>query len=156
MHIAVTASNNNGSTIARSRATAIVVPPSAPTSSGSTTTSGTAVTATTTTSDVTTTTNTTTTTTPATTTTPTVPPPSQVWTWDAATAPLDPNSAALMQTFLGYAVVNPNLILNDWGVATAETDSASPCYSVPLTDGGPSTRRSASRSDAATQLATAT
>ena len=42
-----------------------------------------------------------------------------------------------MQTFLGYAVVNPNLILNDWGVATAETDSASPCYSVPLTDGGP-------------------
>ena len=78
------------------------------------------------------------TTTPTTTTTTTtVPPPSQVWTWDAATAPLDPNSAALMQTFLGYAVVNPNLILNDWGVATAETDSASPCYSVPLTDGGP-------------------
>jgi hypothetical protein len=57
--------------------------------------------------------------------------------WDAATASLDPNSAALMQTFLGYAVVNPGLTLNAWGVALADSANSSPCYSVPLRDGGP-------------------
>jgi hypothetical protein len=41
-----------------------------------------------------------------------------------------------MQTFLGYAVRNPNLTLNDWGVAVANADPSSPCYSVPLSDGG--------------------
>ena len=41
-----------------------------------------------------------------------------------------------MQTFLGYAVQNPNLTLNAWGVALANPTGSSPCYAVPLTDGG--------------------
>jgi hypothetical protein len=41
-----------------------------------------------------------------------------------------------MQTFLGYAVQNPNLTLNAWGVALANSTGSSPCYAVPLTDGG--------------------
>lgn len=58
------------------------------------------------------------------------------WDWDATTAALDPNSAALIQTLLGYGIVSPNLVMNNWAVATADSATASPCYNVPLTSGG--------------------
>jgi hypothetical protein len=66
----------------------------------------------------------------------TPPPTGTAWAWDAQTATLDANSSTLVQTLLGYGIVNPNLVMNSFAVATADSTSSSPCYNVPLTSGG--------------------
>jgi hypothetical protein len=66
---------------------------------------------------------------------PTPPPASAAW-WDARTAPLDPASAALMATWLSYAIVNPNMPVGNWAVATADATAGDPTYAIPLTKQG--------------------
>ena len=66
------------------------------------------------------------------------PPPAtgSAWSWDARSATLDPNNAAMVTAFQSYAVKTPNMALSDWAVATAEAGAGDPEYSIPRSDQG--------------------
>lgn len=60
-----------------------------------------------------------------------------LWSWDAANATLDPNSATIMASFLTNGINSTNMTLNKYGVATQSTLSGSdPVYSIPRIDQG--------------------
>jgi len=58
------------------------------------------------------------------------------WVWDAQHASVDPRSKSLISTFLNRNLVNPNIAMYDFGVATATGHAQDQPYSVPLVDGG--------------------
>ena len=57
------------------------------------------------------------------------------WAWDARSAALDPNNAALAQRVIAN-VRTPNLAMTDWAVATADAKAGDPEYAIPRTDQG--------------------
>lgn len=70
---------------------------------------------------------------------PTPPPRSPafgLWRWDARSAAVDPDSAALISRFRSHALVNPNMATNAWAVATAAASSSDPTYTIPRTEQG--------------------
>jgi hypothetical protein len=63
-------------------------------------------------------------------------PPGSPWHWDARTARVDQNSAALIEAWLTYAVVSPNMPTGFWAVATADAKAGDPERHVTASEGG--------------------